>query len=95
MIAALRPHLVPFLALLGLLALTALCAGLPLGRVNFLLSLGFAAAKTLLVALLFMELKSSSTLIRLAAFVGFIWFSILLMLALSDYLTRFPGVHFH
>ncbi len=90
MIAALRPHLLPFLGLLALLALTAICAGLPLGAVNLPLSLALAIAKTLLVAILFMELRESTLLIRLAAFVGLIWLSILLMLALSDYLSRFP-----
>jgi len=89
-IAALRPHLIPFLGLLGLLALTATCAGLPLGAVNLPLSLLLAVAKTLLVAIFFMELRHNTLLIRLAALVGLIWLSILLMLALSDYMTRFP-----
>ena len=95
MIAALRLHFIPFFALLGLLALTAFCAVLPLGAFNLPLSLAFSAAKTLLVALFFMELKSSSMLVRLAAFVGLMWLSFLLLLALSDYLTRFPGIDFH
>jgi cytochrome c oxidase subunit 4 len=91
MIAALRPHLFSFLALLGLLALTAICAGLPLGVVNFPLSLAIATAKALLVALFFMELNRSSMLVRFAACVGILWLAILLMLALADYFTRFPG----
>ena len=89
MIAALRPHLLVFLSLIGLLALTAFCAGLPLGPANFPLSIVIGIAKTLLVAIFFMELKSSGTLIRLSAFVGLIWLSILLMLALADYWTRY------
>jgi caa(3)-type oxidase subunit IV len=88
MIAALRPHLYTFVELIALLSLTATCAGLPLGPVNLPLSLLIGSAKTLLVAIFFMELKSSARLVNLAAFVGLLWLSILLMLALADYATR-------
>ena len=91
MIAALRPHLLPLLGLLALLALTATCAWLPLGAGNLPLALALGSAKTLLVAFFFMELKKETTLIRLAACVGLVWLMILLMLALTDYLSRFPG----
>ena len=88
---ALRPHLVPFLCLLLLLTLTAGAAWLPLGAVNLPLSLAIAALKTALVVFFFMELKKENTLIRLTAFLGIMWLLIFLMLALTDYFTRYPG----
>ena len=88
---ALRPHLVPFVSLLILLALTCAGAYLPLGPGNLLLALAIAVAKTLLVAVFFMELRSASMLIRLVAFVGLVWLGILLTLASTDYGSRYPG----
>ncbi len=90
MITALRPHVSAFAGLMALLALTAICAGLPLGPVNLPLSLLIGSAKALLVAIFFMELRSSGTLVQIAAFVGLFWLAILFMLALADYATRAP-----
>ena len=89
MIAALRPHLLPFLGLLCLLLLTAGCAWVNLGSFNLLVALAIAIAQGLLIAIFFMELRSTSNLIHLAAFAGVLWLTILLMLALADYFTRF------
>ena len=91
MIAALRPHVGPFLALLALLALTAVGAFLPIGRWNIFVALAIAAAKTGFVVYFFMELKRENALIRMAASVGLIWLLIMLMLALADYVCRYPG----
>jgi cytochrome c oxidase subunit 4 len=88
---ALLPHLLPFLGLLVLLTLTACGAYLPLGSGNLILALSIAFTKTFLVLLFFMELRKEDTLIRLAACVGLLWLTILLMLALADSFSRFPG----
>jgi len=89
--AALKPHLLPFLALLTFLTFTVGGAYLPLGPANLFLALTIGASKTLVIALFFMELKKADTLLRIAAFVGVVWLMIFLMLALTDYFTRFPG----
>lgn len=91
MIKALRPHLVPFLSLLGFLTLTALGAWLPLGGFNLPLALTIGTIKTGLVAWFFMELKKPIISIRLAAIVGVIWLGIFLLLVMTDYFSRFPG----
>jgi cytochrome c oxidase subunit 4 len=91
MIVSLRPHLVPFVALLVLLTLTAAGSSLPLGPGNLVLALGIAGAKTGVVALYFMELRRSRTQTRIAACVGLLWLTLFLMLVLTDYLTRFPS----
>ena len=91
MIAALRPHLVPFLALLALLALTATCAFAPIGQWNIIVALAIAGTKTGFVVYFFMELRKERTLIHVASGVGLAWLLILLTLALSDFMSRFPG----
>ena len=91
MIKALRPHLGPFLGLLALLALTATCAFLPIGQWNIIVALAIAGSKTGLVVLFFMEMRKEKALIRIASGVGLVWLLILLILALSDFTSRFPG----
>ena len=90
MIKALRPHLLPFLALILLLVGTAACACLPLHVFGLPVELLFSVAQALVITIFFMELRNTSNLIRIAAFVGILWLTILLMLALADYFTRFP-----
>jgi cytochrome c oxidase subunit 4 len=90
-IKALRPHLVPFIALLVLLVLTATCAFLPLRGYNLAVALVIAAAKAGVVIYLFMELRKENATIRIVAGVGLVWLAIMLMLALADFLSRFPG----
>jgi cytochrome c oxidase subunit 4 len=75
-------------ALLVLLATTTGAAFLPLGRFNAYVALAIAAAKALLVLIVFMELRRSSGLIRAFAVAGFFWLLILLTLTSADYLTR-------
>ncbi len=91
MINALRPHFISFLTLLLFLALSAGGAFVPLGGANLPFALAISGIKTAIVAIFFMELRKADTLIRLVAFVGLIWLTIFLMLALSDTLTRFSG----
>jgi cytochrome c oxidase subunit IV len=81
-------YLKTFLALMGLLGLTWGLAYINLGLWNGPLALAVAGAKALLIALFFMHLRGSKSLICLAAASGVIWFMILLGFVLSDYLTR-------
>ena len=77
-----------WLALMVLLALTTGIAFVPLGTANLFISLGIAAAKALLVLIVFMELKASSSLIRAAAAAGFFWLAIMIALTTADYTHR-------
>jgi cytochrome c oxidase subunit 4 len=87
-----RRNLAIWAALLMLLALTLGLAYAPLGPLNVITALGIAAAKATLVLLLFMELRTSSSLVRLAASAGLIWLVFLFLLTLSDYVTRPTGL---
>jgi cytochrome c oxidase subunit 4 len=71
-----------------LLALTTALAFVPLGSANLFISLGIAAAKALLVLIVFMELKAGSSLIRAAAAAGFFWLAIMIALTTADYTHR-------
>lgn len=75
-------------ALIGLLTLTTAMAFVPLGEANLFISLAIAAAKALLVLLLFMELKLSSGLVRVFAAAGFFWLMIMIVLTSADYTHR-------
>jgi cytochrome c oxidase subunit 4 len=77
-----------WIALMLLLAATTALAFVPLGSANLFISLGIAAAKALLVLLLFMELKASGALVRAFAAAGFFWLMIMLALTTADYTHR-------
>jgi len=88
-------HVVPtrvyvgvFLALLCLTGLTTWVAYFDLGPMNTVVALAIAVTKMLLVILYFMHLKYSSGLTRLVILAGFFWLAILVVLTLSDELTR-------
>lgn len=83
-----RPLLLTWIALLALLATTAAAAWAPLGWVNMAISLAIATIKTVLVALMFMRLKRSSWLLRLASLAGLVTLSLLFVLSGADYATR-------
>lgn len=75
-------------ALLALLALTAGTALLPLNVWNTVISLGVGVAKAALIALMFMDLRRSHSLVRMAAGAGLVAGVILFTLAGADYGTR-------
>jgi cytochrome c oxidase subunit 4 len=77
-----------WLALMLLLALTTALAFVPLGGANLVVSLVIAAAKALIVLVMFMELKGSSSLIRAVAAAGFFWLMIMIALTTADYTHR-------
>lgn len=78
-------------ALLTLLALSAGTALIKLGTWNTVLNLGIAVLKALLVISVFMHETEARKLTRLTSALGFIWLSMLIGLALFDFLTR-PAV---
>jgi cytochrome c oxidase subunit 4 len=75
-------------ALMLLLAVTWTVGYINLGMFNVIIALAIAITKALLVALFFMHIKGSSRLLHLAATVGVIWLLIMLLLTLTDYVTR-------
>jgi len=85
---ALRSHLLVWLALLALLALTAGSSLLPLGRFNLVSNLAIAVAKAALVLYFFMRIGKSRPIVRIAAAAGIVWLALLCGLALSDVLFR-------
>lgn len=58
------------------------------GRLNAVVALSIAVVKALLVILYFMHVRHSSRLIWVAVVAAFFWLGILVVLTLSDYLTR-------
>lgn len=77
-----------FAALIVLTVVTALIAYVDLGRLNVAVALAIAVVKMLIVALYFMHVRYSSMLTRLVVAGGLVWFGVLVLLSLSDYLTR-------
>jgi cytochrome c oxidase subunit 4 len=88
-------HIVPprtYLIVFGLLMLctylTVQIAYFDLGELNTIAALVIAGFKATIVVLFFMHVKYSSRLTWLVAMSGLFWFGILVVLTLSDYLTR-------
>lgn len=51
-------------------------------------AIAIAVAKALLIAILFMQLRSAAGIVRLAAIAGIVWWSFLFLLTFADILTR-------
>jgi len=68
--------------------LTVQIAFFDLGALNTIAALGIAVFKATLVVLFFMHVKYSTRLTWAVVVGGIFWFGILLVLTLSDYLTR-------
>lgn len=83
-----RTYTLTYLALMALLALTYAAAHVDLGSLNVPLGLAIATAKAMLVVLYFMHLRRTPGLNRIASAAGVFWLGILLVLSLSDYVSR-------
>ena len=83
-----RTYLISGVLLLALLALTIGVAYVNLGPLNTVAAMTISLAKGALIVLFFMHLRYSKPVIWLFAAAGFFWLGIMLVLALSDYLTR-------
>ena len=55
---------------------------------NMIVALGIACVKAFLVILFFMHVKYSGRLVQLVVASAFVWLSLLIVITLSDYLTR-------
>jgi cytochrome c oxidase subunit 4 len=74
--------------LLVLLGATLLVAQFDLGPLNTALAISIAFAKAALIILYFMHVRYSSRVIWVYAVTGFFWLAILIVLSMSDFLTR-------
>ncbi len=83
-----RIYLGVFAALLTLTAITTAAAFVDLGPFNNVVALGIAVLKAALVVLIFMHVKYSPRLVPLVVVAGCFWLAILIVLTLTDYLTR-------
>jgi cytochrome c oxidase subunit IV len=92
-----RIYLAVFAALLVLTFATVAASTVNLGDpevagvvipVNMVVALAIACVKALLVVLFFMHVKYSGRLVQLVVASAFVWLSLLVVLTLSDYLTR-------
>ena len=88
-------HIVPvkvyvgvFLTLLVMTAITTLVSGIDLGPWNTVVALGIAVFKATLVVLFFMHVKYSPRLTAIVIAGGIFWLLILLVLTLSDFMSR-------
>ncbi|MBV8890564.1 MAG: cytochrome C oxidase subunit IV family protein [Acidobacteria bacterium] len=88
-IASKKLYVTIWASLIGLTILTAAVSYLELGAFNIVLALVIATAKMLLVALFFMGVKYISEKMTLVVIVaGLFWLMILLILSMTDYISR-------
>jgi cytochrome c oxidase subunit 4 len=91
----LSEHVVPrsvyflvFGALMVLTATTTAVSFVDLGHWNTVVALGIAFLKATLVVLFFMHVKYSPRLTQITVAGGLLWLAILLLITLSDFMTR-------
>lgn len=83
-----KTPILTWLALLGLTLLTSLVGLLNLGSWTPVIALIVATCQACLIALFLMHALQGSKLVRVVAAGGILWFLILMVLTLTDYLTR-------
>ncbi len=81
-----------YITLLAGTALTVGAAFVDLGELNPVLALGIACFKAVIVILFFMHVYFSSRLMKLTVAAGFFTFIVLIMMTLSDYMSRSWGL---
>jgi cytochrome c oxidase subunit 4 len=87
-ILPIRTYVSVFVALLVLLVLTVAASRMEQGPLNLIVGLSIAVAKAALIVLFFMHVRYNTAVIRLAAITGFVWLAILLVLTMSDFISR-------
>ena len=81
-------YVVVWIALLGFTALTYITGTAHLGKWALTIALAIAVAKSTLVALIFMHLRSSPKLTALVVGSAVLFLAILIVVTASDYFTR-------
>jgi cytochrome c oxidase subunit 4 len=83
-----RTNALVFLALLVLLFATVEAAFLPLGQLHLPIALAIAAAKAVLIGLIFMHIYFSRNLTWIVPAASLFWLGMLVALTVTDYLSR-------
>lgn len=83
-----RVYFAVFAALMVLTITTIWVAGIDLGKLNVVVALAIACVKALLVTLIFMHVRHSPALTKVTVAAGVLWLVILLVLTMTDYLSR-------
>jgi cytochrome c oxidase subunit 4 len=84
-----KTYLWVWIVLMTLMAITALLSTIDLGAWNTPIALSIAVAKAILVILFFMHIKyEKQPMTWIGVIGGFFWLGIMLVLSLTDYLTR-------
>lgn len=86
--AQLRSAIFAWLGLLGLTLLTSLLGLVNLGAATPIIAIVVAVAQASLIALFLMHALRGSPLVRVVAAGGVLWFLIMMLLTLTDYVTR-------
>jgi cytochrome c oxidase subunit 4 len=87
-VASARSYFVIFAILLVCTYVTWQVAYFDLGPLNTVVALGIAVLKAVLVALFFMHVRHATRLTWVVILAGVFWLAILLLITMSDYLTR-------
>lgn len=83
-----RTYLFTGIALLAFLALTIAAAYIDLGPLNTAVAMAISLAKGALIVLFFMHIRYSKPILWVFVGAGFFWLGIMLVLAMSDYMSR-------
>jgi cytochrome c oxidase subunit 4 len=83
-----KTYLIVYGALIGLMLLTIFAALFDLGAANFLVAMGIAAVKMVLIILYFMHVRYSDKLTWVFSSAAFLWLIILIVGFLNDYFSR-------
>ena len=87
-IGSLKVYTGVFLVLMFGTAITIWAAFLDLGLLNAPIALVIATVKAVFVVLFFMHVKDSDRLTKITVAAGIFWLGILLVLTMSDFLSR-------
>jgi cytochrome c oxidase subunit IV len=87
-VVSLKIYFAVFATLIVFTAVTVAVAFYDLGPWNTIVAMGIAVTKATLVILYFMHVRYSDRLTRIVVASGFFWLAIMVVLILSDYLSR-------
>jgi cytochrome c oxidase subunit 4 len=85
---SIKTYMLIFVTLLILTGTTFAISAIDLGGLNAVVALVIAMGKALLVALFFMHLRYSRSLMLVVVAAGLLWLAIMITLTLGDFLTR-------
>ncbi len=84
-------YVLVFATLLVGTALTVIAAYFDMGALNPVIALGIASFKAVIVILFFMHVAFQSRLIKMTVAAGFFTFFVLILMTMSDYISRAWG----